>query len=160
MKTGDKKKVVFWAVILIVLLIIGGCYYSISNKLINHNSGEGSVAIANPASAYCINNGGKFSIVADKDGNQQGMCTLSEGTLCDEWAYFKGECGNSSANECNTDDNCVPASCCHADSCVPKQNALNCSRVFCTQVCIKNTLDCGQGHCGCVNNKCAIESIK
>lgn len=47
--------------------------------------------IANPASVNCIEKGGKLSIV-DKPEGQVGMCTLSDGTVCEEWAYFRGEC--------------------------------------------------------------------
>lgn len=50
-----------------------------------------STQIANPASVNCIEKGGKLSIV-DKSEGQIGMCTLSNGTVCEEWAYFRGEC--------------------------------------------------------------------
>jgi putative hemolysin len=52
----------------------------------------GEVALANPASVNCINNGGKLDIVTAEDGSQSGMCTLKDGVVCEEWAYFKGEC--------------------------------------------------------------------
>ena len=49
--------------------------------------------IANPASVYCNDHGGKLQIVTATDGSQSGMCTLPDGTQCDEWSYFRGECG-------------------------------------------------------------------
>ena len=58
--------------------------------------------------------------------------------------------------ECTVDSDCVPISCCHASSCVPKDKAPNCSDSFCTLECAPNTLDCNQGSCSCVNNKCQI----
>ena len=61
----------------------------------------------------------------------------------------------SGAAECVTDADCVKASCCHADSCVPVGQAPDCSDVFCTQDCQPGTLDCGQGSCLCQNGKCA-----
>ena len=51
--------------------------------------------MANPASVNCVNKGGKLSIV-DKSEGQVGMCTLSDGTVCEEWAYFRGECATPS----------------------------------------------------------------
>lgn len=54
-------------------------------------SGNLSSQIANPASENCIKKGGKLSIV-DKPEGQVGMCTLSDGTICEEWALFRGEC--------------------------------------------------------------------
>lgn len=47
--------------------------------------------IANPASENCIAKGGKLEIVDTPEG-QQGMCTLPDGTRCEEWAYMRGEC--------------------------------------------------------------------
>lgn len=47
--------------------------------------------MANPASVNCVDKGGKLSIV-DKPEGQVGMCTLSNGSVCEEWAYFRGEC--------------------------------------------------------------------
>ncbi|MFA6531093.1 MAG: ABC transporter substrate-binding protein [Candidatus Micrarchaeia archaeon] len=47
--------------------------------------------IANPASVNCINHGGVLSIVSEP-GGERGICTLSDGTVCDEWAYYRGEC--------------------------------------------------------------------
>jgi len=55
---------------------------------------------------------------------------------------------------CFSDQDCVPAPCCHATSCVPMSQAPSCKGVFCTMDCKPNTLDCGQGKCACVNNKC------
>jgi hypothetical protein len=47
--------------------------------------------IANPASVYCENQGGKVEMVNNPDG-VQGICILKNGTRCDEWAYYRGEC--------------------------------------------------------------------
>jgi hypothetical protein len=47
--------------------------------------------IANPASVNCEQKGGKLEIV-EGPGGQQGICVLPDGTRCDEWAYFRGEC--------------------------------------------------------------------
>jgi hypothetical protein len=47
----------------------------------------------NPASLYCQQNGNKLEIHTAADGSQTGICTFPDGSTCDEWAYFKGECG-------------------------------------------------------------------
>jgi len=51
-----------------------------------------SAGIANPASVYCESHNGTLIIVTASDGSQSGLCTLSSGKQCDEWAYFRGEC--------------------------------------------------------------------
>jgi len=50
-----------------------------------------STTIANPASVYCVNHGGKLDIRTTSSG-QTGVCVFSNGYECDEWNYFKGEC--------------------------------------------------------------------
>ena len=47
----------------------------------------------NPASVYCEQNGNKLVIQTASDGSQNGICVLPDGSTCDEWAYFRGECG-------------------------------------------------------------------
>jgi putative hemolysin len=47
----------------------------------------------NPASVYCKQNGNKLEIHTAADGSQNGVCVFPDGSTCDEWAYFRGECG-------------------------------------------------------------------
>lgn len=122
---------------------------------------QNNTRIANPASVYCINNGGNLSIREDVDGGQYGVCVFSNNSECEEWAYLRGECNASSISgislgQCKSDSDCVPASCCHPTSCVAKENAPVCNSIACTLDCKPGTLDCGQGSCLCINNKCSV----
>jgi putative hemolysin len=47
----------------------------------------------NPASVYCTQQGNKLEIRTAADGSQNGVCVHPDGSICDEWAYFRGECG-------------------------------------------------------------------
>jgi len=47
----------------------------------------------NPASVYCEQNGNKLEIRTAPDGSQSGVCVFPDGSACDEWAYYRGECG-------------------------------------------------------------------
>ncbi len=47
----------------------------------------------NPASVYCTQNGNKLEIHTAPDGSQSGFCVFPDGSSCDEWAYYRGECG-------------------------------------------------------------------
>jgi hypothetical protein len=60
----------------------------------------------------------------------------------------------SSAQSCMTDDDCVPAQCCHSTSCTNKANKGVCN-LMCTMSC-EGPIDCGAGSCGCVNGKCSV----
>jgi putative hemolysin len=51
------------------------------------------VNMPNPASVYCEQNGNKLEIQTASDGSQSGVCIFPDGSSCDEWAYFRGECG-------------------------------------------------------------------
>ncbi|MFZ1505292.1 MAG: DUF333 domain-containing protein [Anaerolineae bacterium] len=47
----------------------------------------------NPASVYCTQGGNKLEIRTAADGSQSGICVFPDGSICDEWAYFRGACG-------------------------------------------------------------------
>jgi len=51
----------------------------------------------NPASLYCEQNGNTHEISTAADGSQSGVCIFPDGSTCEEWAYFRGECGPTSA---------------------------------------------------------------
>jgi len=51
------------------------------------------VNMPNPASVYCEQNGNKLEIHTAVDGSQNGICVFPDGSTCDEWAYYRGECG-------------------------------------------------------------------
>ena len=53
--------------------------------------------IANPASVYCEQYGGTLEIRTDGTGAQTGFCIFADGSECEEWAYFRGECAPASA---------------------------------------------------------------
>ncbi len=53
-------------------------------------------ALANPASVFCVQSGGKSEIRTGPRG-QYGVCRLPNGRVVNEWSYFrrmKGKTGN------------------------------------------------------------------
>jgi len=48
--------------------------------------------LPNPASVFCEQQGGRLDIRTDASGGQAGFCLFTDGSECDEWAYFRGEC--------------------------------------------------------------------
>ncbi len=57
---------------------------------------------------------------------------------------------------CFKDDDCVPATCCHANKAINRVYSPDCFGVACTEECQKGTIDCGCGRVACINNKCSI----
>lgn len=62
--------------------------------------GTGAVAtntpqanMPNPASLFCEQQGNRLEIRTAADGSQSGACIFPDGSECDEWAYYRGECG-------------------------------------------------------------------
>jgi len=52
----------------------------------------GSPGLANPASVYCTEQGGTLEIRSDTEAGQVGYCLFADGSECEEWAYYRGEC--------------------------------------------------------------------
>lgn len=48
--------------------------------------------ITNPASTYCVEQGGTSELRTAEEGSQSGVCVFPDGSECDEWAFFRGEC--------------------------------------------------------------------
>ena len=47
-----------------------------------------SVGMANPASVYCLKQGGTLEM-REETGGTVGYCKLPDGTVVEEWAYFR-----------------------------------------------------------------------
>ncbi|MDX8130452.1 DUF333 domain-containing protein [Methylomonas sp. BW4-1] len=77
MKISSKKCVLFSSIFALALL--SGC----SSK-----QASPSVAIANPASEYCMKKGGKLEIVKEASG-EKGMCHLPDGMIVEEWELLR-----------------------------------------------------------------------
>lgn len=54
--------------------------------------------LANPASEFCVAQGGTVEIETADDGSQSGICVLPDGTRIDEWEYFRNEGGSSTTD--------------------------------------------------------------
>ena len=48
-----------------------------------------AIGTPNPASAYCVQQGGKSEIRKNQDGSEYGMCILPDGKEVEEWAYYR-----------------------------------------------------------------------
>ena len=47
------------------------------------------IGMPNPASKYCVDQGGQSISKKDEDGNSYGVCKFKDGTEIDEWEYFR-----------------------------------------------------------------------
>jgi putative hemolysin len=84
-----------WGTIILACLILIGAVFAMKSRFhgnkIQQNTSNAQVA--NPASVHCVNHGGKVEIKIDANGGQFGNCVFANGKVCEEWAYFRRECG-------------------------------------------------------------------
>jgi len=55
--------------------------------------GQPDTGMVNPASVFCQKMGYKLEIRTGSNGGQYGICIFSNGKECEEWAFYRGECG-------------------------------------------------------------------
>jgi putative hemolysin len=77
-----------WLAIVAALAVVG----SALNGCGGEPDGEPEPGIANPASVHCEEQGGRLEIEEDAEGNQTGICVFPDGSSCEEWAFYRGEC--------------------------------------------------------------------
>jgi putative hemolysin len=53
------------------------------------------VGLPNPATVACSRAGGVPVTERGPDGAERGLCRLPSGQVCDQWAFFRGECGTT-----------------------------------------------------------------
>jgi putative hemolysin len=78
------KKIVFIGIMGVLLF-----YGSFVQRAVSSED----VEIANPASVYCVQSGYTLEIRANADGSEYGVCIFPDDNECEEWAFFRNECG-------------------------------------------------------------------
>lgn len=48
-----------------------------------------AIGLPNPASASCVQQGGRVDLRQDARGNVNGVCVFGDGRECEEWALFR-----------------------------------------------------------------------
>ncbi len=88
----------------VVIVLISGCTLSplqsaatdpatdVLSDTAPQETEEAQVGLANPAAVYCIEQRGTYDVRSDAEGNQVGVCVLDDGSECDGWAFYRGEC--------------------------------------------------------------------
>ncbi|WP_279571629.1 putative hemolysin [Volucribacter amazonae] len=62
------------------------------------------IGMANPASVYCEQQGGKSEVKRDAQGNEYGICLLPNGEQVDEWDFYRQQQAmDKQTNQSNSD---------------------------------------------------------
>lgn len=70
-----------------MVLAVSACATHSQN--VQKNVQKSAVEMANPASVFCVEQGGKLEIRKNADGSEYGMCHLPDGRVVEEWAFFR-----------------------------------------------------------------------
>lgn len=70
-----------------ILSIIGSAL--ILSACLSSQNDEPQASMANPASTYCIEQGGESILKMSKSGDQYGVCRFSNGREIEEWQYYR-----------------------------------------------------------------------
>jgi uncharacterized protein len=100
------KKYLLLSTLFVAIFVLGGC-----------DKSDQKIGMPNPASKHCSEAGGNVEI-RDEQNGQVGYCVFNDGSECEEWAYFRGECkkgdnksqnnngqNNNSGNNNNNNEN-------------------------------------------------------
>lgn len=83
------------AVLMVATTVIGtAATRKTTTKKNNNNSKSTSIGMTNPASSYCVEQGGESIIVKSQNG-EYGVCKLKDGTAMEEWEYYRSNNNNS-----------------------------------------------------------------
>ena len=95
------KKFVFIGIMGLILSV---------DAFVQHAAGSEEVEIANPASAYCVQSGYTLEIRTNAGGGEYGVCIFADGSECEEWAFFRNECGTEYRNlpDMNSEEKGMP----------------------------------------------------
>ena len=79
--------------ITLITIIIGSMFLLNACSLTdNKDDQKDTTGIANPASVYCEEQGGKLEIRKDEAGAESGYCLFDDGSECEEWDFYNKKC--------------------------------------------------------------------
>lgn len=87
------KKYLLLVILFALVIGLGGC-----------KKDNQKIGMPNPASKHCAESGGKVDI-RDEQNGQVGYCVFNDGSECEEWAYFRGECKEGDKKSQNNNQN-------------------------------------------------------
>jgi putative hemolysin len=84
------KLLILGLVLTLGTLMVGGCGTGVTQSATAPTQ-QAPINLANPASVYCQERGYTLELRTDARGSY-GVCLFPDGSECEEWAFFRGEC--------------------------------------------------------------------
>jgi len=102
------KRITLTLTALIIFIVLATCSPRPQSTPASVPTDMNQPNMPNPASVYCEQQGYQVEIRTASDGSQTGYCIFPDGSECDEWAYFRGECGSVAQSEESTSSTKIP----------------------------------------------------
>ena len=93
------KKTLILSSLLLGAITLTGCGTQTNNEVLTgeamlvqtwaEGSGMNPIGMSNPASEYCVSQGGTSENRKDKDGAEFGVCKLANGEEREEWSFYR-----------------------------------------------------------------------
>ncbi len=84
-------KTLLWRLTLTLIVLLAACSTSQPSPAPTPSQAP-PAKLANPASVYCEEHGGKLELKQDASGGMIGICRFPDKSECEEWAFMRGEC--------------------------------------------------------------------
>jgi len=86
------KRYLFILMIIVAgALFLAACGGSEPEPTATPDAFQSPIDMANPASVHCVDQGYQLEIRTEAGGSV-GYCIFDDGSECEEWAYYRGEC--------------------------------------------------------------------
>lgn len=89
-------KKIFWIIAAVAIIALAAWlamrFWSVEESVSPTPEASINAGLANPASVNCVAKGGQLETRTDATGGQYGVCLFSDGSECEEWKFFRGEC--------------------------------------------------------------------
>ena len=95
---SKRSVIIVWAILMSILAVIA-CS---PPGTIPTATPTTEVELANPASTYCLEQGYRWEMYTPQEGEPYGVCIFPDGSVCEEWAFFHGECGPGGTSSTTT----------------------------------------------------------
>ena len=106
MDSNQKPSISFWPLLAVIILAVLLAVFldiqkdqsliTIENQPTTTTT---KVFLPNPASVFCRDQGYRLEIRTDENGGQFGVCVFDDGKECEEWAFYRQECGQEYLKE-------------------------------------------------------------
>jgi putative hemolysin len=90
---ADRRSILIVLGAIVITGILLGFAFGAGGPGLRSSTNTTGAGVPNPAAEFCTSeNTTRYEIRGAPDGSRFGACILPDGTVCDEWEYYRGNC--------------------------------------------------------------------